>query len=173
MEQYAKVDARNGFSTASGNDNFKLEYGFALMHFGHDIQQGIKTYQRRIERFNELLNSTRNLYLVYVFEDYLYNEDYRSVGFCEAKFKEMVELYNYIKAEYAQTKINIVYFDFHEHQIPAGLPIMNVVIRASKYYNEDNAQVHNKFREYCSDVLKKLTSNVTGKSTGFQLKFSN
>ena len=53
------------------NNIFRNKYDFGLAHFNNNIDEGIKQYERRIERFKKIIKGDTKMYFVYINEDYL------------------------------------------------------------------------------------------------------
>ncbi|NJN62385.1 MAG: hypothetical protein HC795_13395 [Coleofasciculaceae cyanobacterium RL_1_1] len=72
---------------------FVNRYGIQLKHFNSNLDTGIEEYQRRINRFGDIIGqSDQKLYFIYINEDYLYDSDYREDCLNDAIFNEMLEL---------------------------------------------------------------------------------
>ena len=98
------------------NNIFHNKYDFLLAHFNNNIDEGIKQYERRIERFKKIIKGDTKMYFVYINEDYLYNEKYREKEFNDNIFSQMLELELYLKKKYLKINYNILYFNFFEHK---------------------------------------------------------
>lgn len=76
---------------------FRNKYDLSFPHFNNNIGEGIKQYERRIERFKKIILEDKKLYFVYINENYLYNERFRKKEFNDNIFSEMLELELYLK----------------------------------------------------------------------------
>lgn len=54
------------------NNKFTNKYDFRLAHFNKNIDEGIKQYERRIERFKKIIQEDKKMYFVFVNEDYIF-----------------------------------------------------------------------------------------------------
>ena len=54
-----------------------IKYNFYSSHFGDNIKELSVKYKRSITRFNNILNENKNIYFVYINEDYMYNGKFR------------------------------------------------------------------------------------------------
>tara|TARA_B100000795_G_scaffold265804_1_gene248118 strand:+ start:1294 stop:1650 length:357 start_codon:yes stop_codon:yes gene_type:complete len=78
------------------NNIFRNKYDLSFPHFNNNIGEGIKQYERRIERFKKIILEDKKLYFVYINENYLYNERFRKKEFNDNIFSEMLELELYL-----------------------------------------------------------------------------
>lgn len=128
------------------------KYNFRFPHFNTNINAGIKEYERRIDRFNNIINQTKKIYFVYINEDYLYNEMFRKNEFNNDIFKDMLELEKFIKHKYINIDYNILYFNFKQDNIPVNSNIINIVLNAKDLSAEYTVE----FRHYCGKILSEL-----------------
>jgi len=135
------------------NNIFRNKYDFVLVHFNNNIDEGIKQYERRIERFKKIIKGDTKMYFVYINEDYLYNEKYREKEFNDNIFSQMLELELYLKKKYPKINYNILYFNFFEHKIPKESNIINIVLNTNITYKKWDDSPFEKFREYCGEIL--------------------
>lgn len=139
--------------------NYFNKYSVGLAHFNKDIEKGIDEYNRRIMRFNEIINErNKKFYFIFINEDYLYNENYRKDKFNDDIFNEMLELEQFLKEKYTGIDYNILYFNFKHHNIPSNSNIINIVLKSSNLYNDEN-ECHAstiQFRNYCGEIVSKL-----------------
>ena len=135
------------------NNIFRNKYDFDLSHFNYNIDEGIKQYERRIERFKKIIIEDKKMYFVYINEDYLYNERYRGKEFNDNIFLQMLELELYLKKKYPKINYNILYFNFFEHKIPKESNIINIVLNTNITYNKATGSPFEKLRQYCGKIL--------------------
>jgi hypothetical protein len=138
------------------NNNFPNRYGIVLSHFNGDIEEGIHEYNRRIERFNTILNESKKLYFVYINEDYLYDPSYRNDSFNNRIFNEMRELETFLTTKYPTIDYAILYFNFKQHDIPASSNIINIVLHAGEVFDYFYPNYAEQFRNYCGEILTQL-----------------
>jgi hypothetical protein len=138
------------------NGVFHNKYDFILAHFNNDINNGVEEYNRRIDRFNYVMNEPKKKYFIYINEDYLYNKNYREDEFNNNMFQEMLELEAFIKKKYVNIDYTILFFNFKNHDIPRDSNIINIVLHSNKLYDEPNIPVYDKLRYYCGKILSHL-----------------
>ena len=138
------------------NNIFCNKYDIFLAHFNKNIREGIKQYERRIERFKNIMREDKYFYFIYFNEDYLYDEKYRDENFSQNLFMEMLELEKYIKKKYNITNYNILYFDFIEYKVPNDSNIINIVINTKKIWNDPKESEYAKLRIFCAKILSML-----------------
>jgi hypothetical protein len=138
------------------NNIFTNKYNFCLAHFNTNIDEGINEYKRRIDRFNNIINEGKKIYFVYVNEDYLYNNNYRSDEFNDNIFSQMLELELFLKQKYANINYNILYFDFKQHNIPSNSNIINIVLSSTILYNLYEEAPWTELRIFCGSILSYL-----------------
>ena len=129
------------------------KYNINFHHFNKNIDEGVKEYSRRIERFNKIMNENKKLYFVYVNEDYIYDEKHRDNKFNEDIFSQMVELESYLKKKYSNLNYAILYFNFIEHEIPKDSNIINIVLHTSNISNVADWKNFQPLRKYVGNVL--------------------
>ena len=139
------------------NNNFFNKYGINFTHFNSDKNAGIEEYERRIIRFNTVINETnKKKYFVYINEDYLYNEKYREDKFNDNIFNEILELERFLNEKYINIDYSILFFNFKEHHIPANSKIINIVLNTNTLYNNFDDSPYVELRKYCGKVLSLL-----------------
>jgi hypothetical protein len=139
------------------NNIFFNKYGINFTHFNSDKNAGIKEYERRIIRFNTVINDTnKKKYFVYINEDYLYNEKYREDKFNDNIFYEILELERFLNEKYINIDYNILFFNFKEHHIPPNSKIINIILNTTTLYNNHDDSPYGEFRKYCGKVLSLL-----------------
>ena len=146
----------DGFIPDVRNEVFSNKYDVTFHHFNSDHDKGIEEHNRRIDRFTKIINEKKKIYLVYINEDYLYDEHYRGDVFNNNTFNEMLELEKYLKSKYINIDYTIIYLDFKHHEIPTGSNIINVVLSSTKVYNNRNVSPYEDFRNYCGKILSEL-----------------
>ena len=67
-------------------------YHFGSSHFNKDINILVDSYNRRIKRFNNIINEPKKKYFIYINEDFLYNKTHREDIHCDKVFNELLEL---------------------------------------------------------------------------------
>jgi len=94
FDEFIPTDISNNVQTIQRiqQPEIKTKYGFSLVHFNENIDVGIETYKRRIERLKEILNTSDTKYYVYINEDYIHNINYRKKDFNEKIFTDMIKL---------------------------------------------------------------------------------
>ena len=139
---------------------FFNKYGLGLAHFNGNITEGIDQYNRRLDRFRNIMNDNiKKKYFVYINEDYLYNNEYRKDKFNNTVFNEMLELENFLKQKYPQLKYNIIYFNFMKHSIPKNSNIVNIVLKTtSKLFDKESGSysILTPFRNKCGSILQEI-----------------
>ena len=138
------------------NNIFRNKYDLNFPHFNNNIGEGIKQYERRIERFKKIIIEDKKMYFVYINEDYLYNERFRKKEFNDNIFSQMLELELYLKKKYPKINYSILYFNFIEHKIPKESNIINIVLNTNKLYNTAVGVSHTPVRVYCGKILSNL-----------------
>lgn len=139
------------------NNIYINKYDFELAHFNKDLEKGIEEYERRIDRFkNIIIDNEKNFYFIYINENYLYDELYRQKEFNDNILNELLELDNFIKNKYSYLNYNILYFNFIEDKIPENSNIINIVINSSIYYDDVFKSPYEDFRIYCGKILQEL-----------------
>ena len=143
------------------NGIFVNKYDIELAHFNPDVIEGIRSYNRRINAFTQIMeDSAKSKYFVYINEDFLYDPAYREPEFTDKTFKEMLELEEYLKQHYPGMNYAILYFDFKEHQIPQDSRIINIVLHTPQLYNTTELTPYEALRYYCGKVLTKIFNTV-------------
>jgi hypothetical protein len=148
----------DGFIPDVSNGIFINKYDIRLAHFNNNIKEGIEEYKRRIDRFNNIINSPDKKYFIYINEDYLYDKNYRDDDFNNNIFNEMLEFEYFIKDKYKNIDYNILYFNFKQHIIPINSNIINIVLHTTKTYNHqyvDNSPFE-ELRKFCGKILIKI-----------------
>lgn len=153
---------------ASGN--FTNKYGIQFIHFGKDINIGIATHNRRIDRFNDIIKTNKKIYFVYINEDYLYDKTYREDELNDSIFNEMLELETFLKLQYKNIDYNILYFNFKQHDIPPTSNIINIVLQTKTVYDSVLESPYEMVRYYCGQVLIELF-NVKNAPPGYSYEF--
>lgn len=138
------------------NNIFENKYGVILSHFDDNILNGIKQYERRIERFNRIIKENKRIYFVYMNEDYIYSRKYREKELNDKIFFDMLELEKFLKKKYLNINYTILYFNFFEYKIPKDSNIINIVLKTDKVSDTICDNSFNNYRLYCA----KLLSNV-------------
>jgi disulfide oxidoreductase YuzD len=135
--------------------SIKTKYGFSLMHFNQNIDIGIETYKKRIERLQEILETSDAKYYVYINEDYIHNINYRNKDFNEKLFTEMIDLEETLIEKYNNNNFKILYFDFVEHNKEKSSNIIQVILESELFLLESEAPI-NDFRKYCGKILSDM-----------------
>lgn len=118
------------------NDNFINIYNFRVAHFNSNKKEGIEQYNRRIERFNNIMmEKNKVIYFIYINDDYLVDEKCRNKDFNNNMFKELLNLELFMKQLYPHLKFKILYFDFVYHKIPKKNNIIQIELKSNKYVN--------------------------------------
>jgi hypothetical protein len=138
------------------NGQFSNKYGFSLVHFNKNIKIGIEEYERRINRFNDIMNQPTKKYFIYINEDYLYDKNFRTDEFNDNLFNNMLKLENFIKDKYINIDYNILFFNFKNYNIPKNSNILNIVLNTSKLYYRQNSVAPHQLRDYCGKILREL-----------------
>jgi hypothetical protein len=135
---------------------FFNKYDIGLAHFNTNIPEGIEQYKRRIERFNNIINSSDKKYFIYINEDFLYDKKFRVENFNQKMFQDMLELEIFIKEKYTNIDYTIIYFNFTEEKIPSNSNIFNIVINTSQYFESESDAPVTQFRIFCAKILAEL-----------------
>jgi len=138
------------------NNIFENKYGVTLSHFDDNILNGIKQYERRIERFNRIIKENKRIYFVYMNEDYIYSRKYREKELNDKIFFDMLELEKFLKKKYLNINYTILYFNFFEYKIPKDSNIINIVLKTDKVYNNICGNHFNNYRLFCSKILSNV-----------------
>jgi hypothetical protein len=138
------------------NKKIVNKYDVLLAHFNKDIDEGINEYKRRINRFNSIINEPKKMYFVYINEDYLYNNNYRTDAFNDTIFFEMLELELFIKKKYVNIDYNILYFNFKKNIIPPNSNIINILLNTNKFYDDSIGSNYQDLRKYCGKILSNI-----------------
>lgn len=131
-------------------------YNFGSEHFNNDINVLVNTFERRIERFNNIINEQKKIYFIYINEDFLYNKNHREDMYCDKIFNELLELEIFLKKKYVNIDYNILYFDCKEHNIPTSSNIINIVLHSNTLYEKSVDSPYGEFRIYCGKILSEL-----------------
>ena len=142
------------------NITYNNIYNFSSGHYNDDHNINVETFNRRISRFNDIINQKKKIYFVYFNEDYLYDENYRNDEFNNNIFNEMLLLENFIKNKYTNINYNILYFNFKYHNIPKNSNIINIVLHTTNLYNNEIDAPVEKLRNYCGKILSELFSTT-------------
>jgi hypothetical protein len=141
---------------------FLNKYQISFPYFNrNNIDIDIEKYNRRIDRFQHLINSKEQIYFVYSNEDYLYKSIYREKDFNDKIFNSMLKLESFIKTTYVNINYNILYFNFIQHDIPKDSNIINFVLTSESITDEPSELMINTFRYYCAGILSKIFDNPT------------
>jgi hypothetical protein len=146
----------NDFIPDVHNGIFCNKYDFLLYHFNSNINDGIKEYNRRIDRFIDIINQPKKIYFIYINEDYLYNKSYREDEFNNNNFNQMLELETFIKDRYINIDYNILYFNFRHENIPIDSNIINIVLHSTNLYDSHDSSPYEELRNYCGKILAEL-----------------
>ena len=138
------------------NNIFENKYGVIISHFDDDILNGIKEYERRIERFNRIIKENKRIYFVYMNEDYIYSRKYREKEVNDKIFFDMLELEKFLKKKYLNINYTILYFNFFEYKIPKDSNIINIVLKTNKVYDTICDNNFNNYRLYCGKILSNV-----------------
>jgi len=138
------------------NNIFENKYGVILSHFDDDILNGIKQYERRIERFNRIIKENKKIYFIYTNEDYIYSRKYREKEINDKIFFDMLELEKFLKKKYLNINYTILYFNFFEYKIPKDSNIINIVLKTNKVYDNICDNNFNNYRLYCAKLLSNI-----------------
>lgn len=133
------------------------KYDIKLAHFNSNIEEGIQEYKRRIERIKDILKNNNNKVFIFTNEDFIYNNDFRTVEFKNKLISEIIDLDLYLKEN--QIKHNILFFDFNDYSdcIKEGIENINFVkFKTKKTFNKKNTKYSYRFRKMCGHVLKEL-----------------
>jgi hypothetical protein len=134
--------------------NYK--YCFGSGHYSSNNDDNIAIFNRRINRFNDIMKQNKKIYFVYTNEDYLYNKSFREDKFNDQMFNEMLELENFLKKKYTNINYNILYFSFKHHQVPKNSNIINIVLHTTNVYDNEIYAPFEKLRKYCGEILTKI-----------------
>ena len=147
-----------GFTDFTYLDNniYNARYNFGSIHYNTDHDINVKTFNRRINRFNDIINQLKKIYFIYINEDYLYNNNFREDKFNDNIFNEMLKLEEFIKDKYKSIDYNILYFNFKHHNIPTNSNIINIVLHNDNLYDTACNSPYEEFRMYCGKILSKL-----------------
>lgn len=142
----------------SANCVVKNMYGIGLAHFSepNKIQEGISIYKERINRFNNLMQSSSTKYFIYVNEDYLYRQPNREESFDKNIFDEMLELERYLKVSYSHFLFKILYFDFMNHIVPQDSDIVPILLKSTKLWDSPNESPYPLFRKHVGMIMVKI-----------------
>jgi hypothetical protein len=136
------------------NGVFINKYNIELTHFNPDTIEGIKSYLRRVDAFDAIMDdSGQSKSFVYINEDYLYDSSYRDEAFMDNLFNEMLELESYLKVRYPGMDYNILYFDFKVHDIPTDSRIINIVLSTPILYETADGSPYELLRHFCGGIL--------------------
>lgn len=143
-------DVRNGEHTNV--------YGLQFAHFHPDVEEGIRQYERRIQRWRSVMRDGTKKVFVFINEDYLYDPTYREPGFNRQMFQDMLALEKFLRNEYSDLNYTILYMDFVQHQIPEDSKVIQIVITSDTFYqhNEENPNETERFRSRCGEMLSSL-----------------
>jgi hypothetical protein len=149
----------DGFTEFTYSDNNSYvsnqKYDFGSYHYNSDHNINVETFNRRIDRFNDIIIQSKKIYFIYINEDYLYDNNYRN-EFNQNIFIDMLELEKFIKEKYINIDYNILYFDFKHHNIPKNSNIINIVINSTNLYEIHDDSPYEEFRNYCGKILSEL-----------------
>jgi hypothetical protein len=134
----------------------KTKYGIQLAHFNKNIDEGVNEYMRRIERFRSIMKENKKKYFIFINQDYLNELRFRNEIFNKEKYKEMLELSEYLKKKYKEMDFCILYFDFVKHEKVNNSNIIQIVFSTDKYYLTEKESSAIEFRKYCAEVLSQM-----------------
>ena len=126
------------------------------MHYNKVHEVNVETFNRRINRFNNLMKNQKKKNFVYINEDYLYDNNYRADEFNDKNFIEMLELEKFIKDKYLNIDFNIFYFNFKYHDIPVTSNIINIVLNTTTLYDNSENAPYEELRIFCGKILSEL-----------------
>lgn len=138
------------------HNKFTNKYNFMLAHFDRNINKGIMQYKRRIERFKKIIEENKKMYFVYINEDYLYDEKYRTKEFNDNIFSQMLDLELYLKQKYPKINYTILYFNFFKHKVPKESNIISIVLNTTQIYNNPRIAPYDKCTMYCGKILSNI-----------------
>lgn len=140
--------------------NFTNKYGIVLAHFNPDIECGKLEYERRIERFKQIMKNENDIkYFIYINENYPFNAEYRDELFLNKSFADMLMLEKFMKENY-KIKFYIIYFDFKKHDIPLDSNIIQVLMKTDIIYERDETKIKFDMRKYYGKVLSEMFGTV-------------
>ena len=131
------------------------KYDILLAHVNKNRDNGVAEYERRIQRFRDIIGNNTAKYFVCIYEDYLYNAMHREKDYHQDVFQGILEFEKYYKATYG-TNFNILWFDFVKHDIPEDSNIILYVITPDQLYHDFDGSSYGAFREFCGMTLQKI-----------------
>jgi len=146
----------DGFLPNFQNGNITNRYSIEFTHFNPDINKGIGEYERRITRFMDVLKGKTKLYFVFINEDYLYDKKERDGKRTADIFSDMIDLEKYLKQQFQNINMDIIYFDFVEHITPSNSNIYCVKIDTMTVFDNYHSISTENLRIYCGSFLSTL-----------------
>jgi len=131
------------------------KYDILLAHVNKNRDAGVTEYERRIERFRNIMKDDSTKYFVCIYEDYLYNTMHRKKYYHNNVFNGILEFEKYYKTNYGDN-FNIIWFDFIKHKIPDDSNIILYVVDPDKLYDDFEGSSYGAFREFCGMTLQKI-----------------
>jgi hypothetical protein len=136
----------------------KLGFG----HYDLNDKKIIESFDRKIQRFNEYLDSDLNILFIYINEDFIYNEEYRHNN----DYDYLIELNDYISNFNPKLKFNILNITFDETK-KNHKNIINLRYNNDSYISKNDwiddvmirSVYENKFRNNVSLIIKNFLKN--------------
>ena len=147
-------DVRNGI--------FTNKYNCEFPHFNKNTEEGISAYERRITRFNDIMNDSKKKYFICVNEYYLYSNTHRLPEWIHKNFTDMLNLDCYLKTKYVNMDYVIVYFSYTHHTIPVNHNIINIIIHSSQLFDKIADSPFEEVRYYCGRLLTSIFNTKMG-----------
>ena len=120
----------------------------------------IESFKRKITRFTKILNESKGyILLVYINEDYLYNEEYRETE--TQNYNNLIMLSLYLKKTYPTLKFHILNISFKKRQNSNRENIINIYYKSNVVINRNDwlensskrGYVESEFRDFCKNAI--------------------
>lgn len=137
--------------------------GHGFGHYNINDRRIIESFDRKIKRFIDILNDNIHRYLlVYINEDYIYNEDYRKD---DENYNNLKKINDYLLNKYPNFKFDIFNITFEKRDNYKNIINIyykrpfNLINRKDWLLNmRQRSRLENIFRTDCGKLLKKYIS---------------
>lgn len=131
------------------------KYDILLAHVNKNRDEGVEQYNRRIQRFREVMQSDKLVIFVSIYEDYLYNQMHRDEEYHNDVFQGLIETEQFCK-RIRNPPCLFIHIDFVERKVPKDSNIVQVIVKPDKLYDSFEESSYGGFREYCGQILQKV-----------------
>jgi hypothetical protein len=132
-----------------------IDFVILLAHVNKNRDEGVDQYNRRIQRFREVMQSDKLVIFVSIYEDYLYNQMHRDEEYHNDVFQGLIETEQFCK-RIRNPPCLFIHIDFVERKVPKDSNIVQVIVKPDKLYDSFEESSYGGFREYCGQILQKV-----------------